>query len=253
MLQDAHIHLQDAGEQARRILTAAAESGVGRFFCNAAALSDWEEVGALARDFESVVPFFGIHPWYAGGAPDGWDARLKERLQDKASRVGEIGLDKARRTVNFEKQTEIFRKQLDIAVQTKKPFAVHCVLAWETLIAELAGHVAGRVPFIVHWFSGSPEMALELVKAGGYISFSTRLLDKGAQKHRASFDRVPIDRILLETDYPYMPDVKKGQIPGAEEYFAALTALYECASRLKGISADELARKVWNNGTVFAR
>lgn len=251
MLQDAHMHLQDAVTEARQILATAAKNGVGRFFCNSTGPSDWEEVRELARSHASVVPFFGVHPWFIDKARDGWDVRLKEYLQDGASRVGEIGLDRARRSVSFGEQAAIFARQLDIAAEMKKPFTVHCVQAWDCLLAELAGHIAGRVPFIVHWFSGSPEVALELVAAGAYISFSPRLLDEGAEKHRASFARVPVERILLETDYPYMPDVEKERIPGAEEYFTALESLYECASRIKGIRGDEFARKVWDNGTIF--
>lgn len=251
MLQDAHIHLQDAGDEARRILEEAAANGVGRFFCNGSAPSDWKEVRALAASFKSVVPFFGIHPWYINDAGAGWESGLEEYLRDGTSRVGEIGLDKARRTMNFERQTDMFRRQLEIVVRMKRPFAVHCVQAWEALIAELARYNTGRIPFIVHWFSGSPEVALELIKAGGYISFSPRLLDEGAEKHRASFARVPADRMLLETDYPYMPDAKKGQIAGACEYFSTLRSLYECAARLKGMDAGEFEQKVWDNGTVF--
>jgi TatD DNase family protein len=251
MLQDAHIHLQDAGTEGRQILEAASGNGVGRFFCNGAAPSDWEELNGLARSHESVVPFFGVHPWFIGKAGNGWDARLKEYLRDGASRVGEIGLDKARRAVPFAEQTVFFARQLELAAEMKKPFAVHCVQAWDALLEELTRHIAGSVPFIVHWFSGSPETALELVKAGAYISFSPRLLEESAERHRASFGRVPVGRILLETDYPYMPGVEKGRIPSPGRYFTVLRSLYECAARLKGMDGDEFSRKVWDNGTVF--
>lgn len=253
MLQDAHIHLQDARDEARHILDEAPGNGVGRFFCNGSAPSDWEEVRGLAGSHETVVPFFGMHPWHIDEAGEGWERRLEGYLEDGSSRVGEIGLDKARRGISFERQVEVFRAQLDIAARTGKPFAVHCVRAWDALLAELAARIAGRVPFMVHWFSGSPETAAELVKAGAYISFSPRLLDESAEKQRAVFGRVPLDRILLETDYPYMPGVAAGETPAAEAYFAALRGLYESAALLKNMAADEFAGKVWDNGTVLVR
>ncbi len=254
MLQDAHIHIQDAGPEGEKILRGAARNGVGRFFCNGATPSDWEAVKSLSRSCDGVVPFFGVHPWYIDEAVPDWEKTLAGYLSDTAARIGEIGLDRAKRGISFERQLEVFRTQLDIASEMQRPFTVHCVQAWDALLQELhrrvprAGH---KTPFIIHWFSGSPEVAGDLVKLGAYISFSPRLIDAVGGKQEESFRQVPADRILLETDYPYMPGAPSGVMTDAQSYFSTLHSLYKGAAALKGMREDEFTRRVWDNGTVF--
>jgi TatD DNase family protein len=254
MLQDAHVHLQDVepGSGLGYILSRAREHGVGRFFCNAAAPSDWEAVRAIAGGRDDVVPFFGIHPWHADEAADGWDEKLLAYLGTPGSKVGEIGLDRAKRGTDFELQKKIFGKQLEIARKLRRPFVVHCVDAWGPLMEMLRGSEVKGIPFIVHWFSGSRDIAAELIKLGGYISFSSRLTETGAEKTISAFKDVPVGRILLETDFPYMAGVPKDKTPTVEMYFQSLSALYGCAARLKDMEEREFAETVWENGTAFA-
>lgn len=250
MLQDAHIHLQSAGDEAEKIASLADGQGVGRFFCNGVSPSDWGRVRSLADSFKCVVPFFGVHPWYVDDAPQGWETELERYLESPNSRMGEIGLDGAKKDVDFSRQREIFAAQLDIAVRMKKSFTVHCVNAWDAFLEEIASR-GSDVSFMIHWFSGSAEVAEQLVARGAYISFSPRLLYERAKKHRAVFDAMPIDRILLETDYPYLPGMKEGEVVEASKYFEWLSALYGIAARLKNMDERELIDKVWDNGTIF--
>jgi TatD DNase family protein len=256
MLQDAHIHLQDAGEEGARIIVGAEGRGIDRFFCNGSGPSDWEAVRYLASSSDKVLPFYGLHPWYVEEAGAGWYDELKRYLAMPGSAIGEIGLDKVRRNIDFAKQSDAFRAQLALAVEYSKPFAVHCVQAWEPLISELrrAGIGDGSgPPFIVHWFSGSVSVGLEIVKAGGYLSFSPRISDTFAEKQREALASVPEERMLLETDYPYMPGANKLRAVSADEYFSALEELYQKAADLRGVDAGYLAQRVWDNGTVFVR
>ncbi|MFA6079789.1 MAG: TatD family hydrolase, partial [Candidatus Omnitrophota bacterium] len=170
MLQDAHIHLHDSGVEAGHILAGARSQGVGRFFCNSASPRDWPEVKALAGAHKNVIPFFGIHPWHAGEAVEGWDVELIKHLTIPGACIGEIGLDAAKKNIEFEIQREVFARQLDIAAEFKKPFAVHCVQSWDILLKEIGARRKNMPAFMVHWFSGSPEIAAELIKMGGYIS-----------------------------------------------------------------------------------
>jgi TatD DNase family protein len=254
MLQDAHLHLQDVepGSDLGYILSHAREHGVGRFFCNASAPSDWGAVRAIADGRDDVVPFFGVHPWYADEAIPDWDEKLLAYLGTARSKVGEIGLDRAKRGADFELQKKIFGRQLEIVRRLRRPFVVHCVDAWGPLIEMLHGSETKGIPFIVHWFSGSRDIAAELIKLGGYISFSSRLADEGAEKTISAFKDVPVGRILLETDFPYMAGVPKDEAPTVEMYFQSLSALYSCAARLKGMEEPEFAETVWENGTAFA-
>lgn len=251
MFQDAHIHLQNGGLQTAKILSDAREQRCGRFFCNGSAPSDWNEVRDLAASSGTIVPFYGVHPWYVDEARDGWDAALLERLKDPKARIGEIGLDSAKKELDINKQREVFSRQIDIAVETGRSFAVHCVHAWEMLVEELDMR-KGKLPgFMIHWFSGSPEVARELVRRGAYLSFSPRLLYERAKRHRAAFDAVPLERILLETDYPYLPDAVSGDAETADKYFEWLKALYGIAAHLKSTDEESFIDKVWENGTIF--
>ncbi len=251
ILQDAHIHLQDSGAETEKILSAAKARRVGRFFCNGTSADDWPDVKSLAESHDEVIPFFGVHPWFADSTRSGWEDLLVKYLSLPGACVGEIGLDKSKTSVDFETQRRVFRRQLDIAVELNKPFAVHCVQAWDVLTEEIAARKYEDLRFMVHWFSGSPELAAGLIKLGAYISFSPRLLYERALKHRASFAATPADKILLETDYPYLPDAVEGQIEVAEKYFEWLGSLYGIASRLKNMDQEEFEQKVWGNGTVF--
>lgn len=251
MLRDAHIHLQDAKGFGEKILLASSARGVGEFFCNGSAPSDWSAVKGLADRFDSVVPFFGVHPWYLDEAGEGWEKALRTYINGPRAGIGEIGLDRAKRKSKPEDQEAIFRRQVEIAIERDLPFTIHCVRAWEALLNELIRQKFDRrrsPPFIVHWFSGSPETALELAKLGAYISFSPRLIDDISGRERESFLRLPAERVLLETDYPYMPGVRE---PGVEDYFSTLESLYRYAAKLKGMREDEFIKTVWNNGTVF--
>lgn len=251
MLQDAHIHLQNASTEAMRIIDGASARDIGRFFCNGTAPSDWDDLSTLARSSEKVIPFYGVHPWYCAEADDGWDVALRQNLANPLACIGEIGLDSVHDGPGIIRQREIFTRQLDIAFEMKRPFAVHCVQAWDTLLEELRLRGAGGQAFMIHWFSGSPEIAAELVRRGAYLSFSPRLLYARAKKHRAAFDATPVERILLETDYPYLPDAVTDDIAPAEKYFEWLTALYGYSARLKSMDEKSFIDKVWENGTIF--
>ena len=242
-MQDAHIHLQDSGAEADKILTSAKARRVGMFFCNGTSTDDWPKVKSLADSCDGVVPFFGIHPWSADRAVNGWDDILVKYLSDPKACIGEIGLDKAKKNVDFEKQREIFTRQLDIAIELRRPFAVHCVQAWDTLVEEIRRRTDKNICFMVHWFSGSPETAAELIKLGAYISFSPRLIYERALKHRESFSATPINKVLLETDYPYLPDAIARNTQDAEKYFEWLGALYGIAARLKNMETEAFEDK----------
>ena len=251
MLQDAHIHLQDSPEEADDISAEASGRNVGRFFCNGTSTQDWPGVMELAVSHDNIIPFFGMHPWYADQAVEGWDEALTGYLASKDARMGEIGLDAARKNVSFARQREVFARQLDIAVELGKPFTVHCVQAWDALLEELRARKDKKLSFMAHWFSGTPETASELIGLGGYISCSPRLLYDRALKHRSSFTAAPVDRILLETDYPYTPDPGAEGVKGTPGYFEWLSSLYGIAARLKNMEPKTFEQKVWDNGTVF--
>ncbi len=250
MYQDAHMHLQDFRDHPFReeFIRLAGSAGMERVFCNTSSPTDWNVVATLARSHKAVIPFFGVHPWYAMRLPEGWQERLKKMLQLPRAGMGEIGLDKTREEVPWRLQKDVFEEQLALAVACKKPFVLHCVRAWGELIAVLKMFDL-EIPFMVHAFYGPVEMVPLILELGGYISFTSRQLEHAAPKTKKALAAVPCERLLLETDSPGWHDT----IRHVQEYTVLLRRLYKNASMLKGVSQEFLEEKVWENGSIFAR
>lgn len=253
MLQDVHAHLQNVPDKGgiEAVLSGLARNNIGRIFCNATSPDDWDEVSAIAGKHKEVTPFYGVHPWFAAGLKAGWDKELLRRLESGPCGIGEIGLDRAKEDVDIGTQKEIFGRQLEIAFGMGKPFTAHCVDAWGIFVDMLKKAGAGELPFIVHSFSGSVETLTELLKLGAYASFSLKLVEKRYKKISEAFAATPLDRMLLETDFPYTPGSQpKGQALSGD-YFGCAARVYEIVSKLKGVPKEKLEKAVWENGTVF--
>lgn len=255
MLQDIHAHLQDIKDPVllSGMMDGIEKNGVGRIVCNATSPLDWDGVAAISGKYKNVVPFFGIHPWMVKRAGLNWEDRLRKILLQASSGVGEIGLDHGKFRPDHALQLSTFTTQLDIAIELKRPVAIHCVGAWGTLLGVLKERPMKDAPFMMHLFSGSVDVMKEIVGLGGYISFSLGISEGGPEKVRAAFQAVPVDRFLLETDYPYVPDRPEEPSASPDEYFSRLKKVYEKAALLKGVKSEDLEKRVWENGTVFMR
>lgn len=255
MIRDMHIHLQDIRDTRvmSGILSHAREFGVGSFVCNSTSPADWGAVETIRSSNDNVTPFFGVHPWMVKKAGAGWEVGLKALLSRIPAGVGEIGLDHGKFRPDHSLQLSAFAAQLDIAIELRRPVAIHCVGAWGVLLDALKARPMNNAPFMVHLFSGSLDILKELLAIGAYISFSLGIADGGPEKVRIAFQATPIDRLLLETDYPYVPGKPAGEPPAAEEYFSRIKKVYGIAASLKGVKDTELERSVWENGTVFMR
>ncbi len=248
MLLDSHTHIQELHDKSVRdaIFSKASQPGVGRLFINAIRPTDWDLVKSLSEKYHAIVPFFGIHPWFIEKIPDGWEDMLKRYLDTPNACVGEIGLDKKRKGIDFEAQKSIFSRQIAIAAEKERPFNIHCVEAWGTILEILKSNPI-KTPFIVHFFSGSREILSELLDMGAYVSFSARSLEGPSEKPKEALLETPLDRLLLETDFPYIGKDN----PTSEDYFSYLEKSYDVASKLKGINRELLESCVWENGSVF--
>lgn len=253
MLSDMHLHFQDIQEPPIRasILKLAQDFKAGRFVCNGTRPEDWQKVEDLSRQDRRIVPFFGIHPWYADKLPEEWYKKLEGYLRRSPDAgVGEVGLDKAR-NIDFTSQTEVFRRQLEIAGRLRRPLAVHCVRAWSDLLRELKRSLSSGTRFMVHSFQGSQQVLRDLLALGGYISFSWKSLQRDTEESMALMRDVPLERLLLETDFPYTEPGQIGPDAHDEKYFECLHGVYSLAGRAKGIEEDTLEKAVWANGTAF--
>ncbi|XP_057864678.2 uncharacterized protein LOC131072520 [Cryptomeria japonica] len=219
-LVDAHCHLADkrlAVADVGSLIGAAANAGVCAFAVNGTSEEDWELVKEMSETHSSVIPNFGLHPWFAGKCTSNWLPILKGFFEAVPSAaVGEIGLDKGcpqGKAVDFALQKEVFRQQLELGMQLQRPISVHCVSAFgelHAIIEEMGTFPAG---IILHSYMGSAEMVQRLAKFGAYFSFSGFITFKKLQEARKIVRAVPTDRILLETDAPdALPHLNLGSL-----------------------------------------
>ncbi len=208
MLFDSHNHLQSGkfGKPVGELVGEMKAEGISGCVVNATREADWEVVAELAREFPGFVfPAFGIHPWFADTAEEGWEERLREMLEaEPLATVGEIGVDGWVDSPAMEVQREVFVKQVAIAAETGRVMTVHCLKAWEELFSVMDEVPEWPEKFLMHSFGGSIEVAERLLKKGAYFSFSGYFLHERKRKVLEVFKKLPQDRILLETDAPEM-------------------------------------------------
>jgi TatD DNase family protein len=197
---DTHAHLtslEDADEAVER----AAEAGVTRILTVGTSVEDCRRALALAERHEGVFAILGIHPHDAGTATADDLAALRELLaHPKAVAVGETGLDWFRDYASEDAQRRLFAAELELAAELGKPVVIHTRAADDDTLAALAEH-AGTV--VLHCFS-APHMLPTALERGWYVSFAGNLTYKNATDLRVAASQVPLDRLLVETDCPYL-------------------------------------------------
>lgn len=202
---DCHLHLQDEAYRGhvQQIIRRAQKVGVEAMFCNTTNPADWASVIELAQMFSVVIPFIGIHPWWTETCIPGWQDKLEELIGSYPCGIGEIGLDFAK-TISKIRQEEIFRIQIELAKKYHRPFSIHCVRAWGRLIEILREYAPYEIPFMLHGYNGSVEMAKEITAAGGSIGFNAMALAYGRiDITKQLLADIPQDRHLVETDSPF--------------------------------------------------
>ncbi|KAF0891450.1 hypothetical protein E2562_009871 [Oryza meyeriana var. granulata] len=206
-LFDAHCHLQDPRvlAVAPSLVRAATAAGVARFAVNGTSEKDWHLVKQMAEEYPSVVPCFGLHPWWVPErSPDWMDSLRRFFAETPEAAVGEIGLDKGShgKTIDFGEQVEVFQWQLELAKELNKPVSVHCVRAFDDLLEILKRIGPFPAGVLLHSYLGSAEMVPSLANLGCYFSLSGFLTGMKSTRAKQMLKSIPVDRILLETDSP---------------------------------------------------
>ena len=208
MLFDTHVHLLDErfDDDRERIIGELGQKGVGQVVESSSDLADSIRAAALAKEHHIVHAAVGLHPHSASEWDDGTETALHALLKEpKAVAVGEIGLDYHYDFSPREVQREVFEKQIRLALDMDMPIVVHSREATADTMEILRKYPGVRGE--LHCFSGSAETAKELVKMGYYIAFGGALTFKNARKTLEAAAAVPLDRLLIETDCPYMTPV----------------------------------------------
>lgn len=253
---DSHNHLHDPriGDPACA-LEAAGHAGVTRCIVNATREADWCEVDSLCARFpQSLTPAFGIHPWHAATATDGWLDRLRTRLNvHPSASIGECGLDRWVSQPAIETQIPVFHGQLRISQETRRPLTIHCLKAWG-MVLDMLTKMPPPVGFLMHSYGGSIEVARQLLPLGAYFSFSGHFLHPRKAAVREVFRQLPPDRILLETDAPDMlpPDAYQSDSSSFPANHPANLPAIGCGlAKLLGLETSLLAQLTRKNAAAL--
>jgi TatD DNase family protein len=241
MLIDSHAHLQDKSllPEAPEVLARAAAAGVEKIVCVGYDLLSSRQAVNLARRYRQVYAVVGVHPHDAVTYNEQTEQALSELCRDeKVVAIGEIGLDYYRDLSPRDVQQEVFARQMRLAQRLKKPIVIHDRDAHEDTLALIKQHQGGRFGGVMHCYSGSLPMALTLIRENFYLSFAGPVTFKNNKKGREVIEKMPLDRLLIETDCPYLtPEPLRGKRnePANVAYVAAAIA------EIRGKSPDEIA------------
>lgn len=229
---DSHAHYTDKAfnDDRENMLGSLRESGIcGVINCGADIESSVFSV-ELANKYDYIYAACGIHPEEADKIPENYIEILKNLARnEKCVAIGEIGLDYYWRQDTKEKQKELFEKQILLSKELDLPIIVHDREAHGDTLEILKKH---KPKGVLHCFSGSPETAEEILKLGMYIGLGGALTFKNARKAVEVAEMLPSDRLLLETDCPYMAPVP---FRGKRNYSGYIPYIAEKVAEIKGI------------------
>lgn len=246
MLVDSHCHINfpELAANMGAVLQSMQEHGVGHAMCISVTLAEFPQVLAVAEAHPNIFASVGVHPDYENEPPFGIEDLVRLADHPKVIAIGETGLDYFRLTGDLEWQRERFRTHIRAAIQAGKPLVIHTRSSAEDTIRIMREENAQAIGGVMHCFTESLEVALQAIELGFYISFSGIVTFKNAQTLKEVARQVPLDRILVETDSPYlapMPYRGKTNQPAYVKFVA------EEVARLRGISLEELTRATTHN------
>jgi TatD DNase family protein len=248
MLVDSHCHLDfpDFADERAAVVERAARAGVARMVTISTRVRRFSEVLAIAEAFDAVYCSVGTHPHNAAEEPDvTTDDLVRLSAHPKVVAIGEAGLDYHYDKSPREAQAQGFRTHIAAARQTDLPLVIHARNADSDMAAILEEETQkGAFPFILHCFSSGRDLAETGVKLGGYVSFSGILTFKNSGELRDIAASVPHDRLLVETDAPYLAPMPYRGKRNEPAYVANTAAVL---AETVGVSADEIAKITTDN------
>lgn len=255
MFVDSHCHLDRLdpathGGDLAATLDAARARGVKQFLAIGVTLDEVPGVAAIAREHDDVVISAGVHPLHRVAEEPTVEAIKETADRYGAVAIGECGLDyhyleKAPDKVpSREVQRERFRRQLIAASELALPVIIHTREARDETLALIREHTNPEVGGVLHCFTEDLEMAREAVRHGFYISLSGIVTFHSAKSLREVARQVPLDRLLIETDSPYLAPVPHRGKPNEPAWVVEVA---ECIAAERGISVEEVAMQTTAN------
>ena len=246
---DTHAHYTDEAFDSDRdeLLSSLPQRGVCAVINCGTDLKTSRESLVLSEKYDYIYAAVGVHPEDIEGLENDYLQRLREMVRhEKCVAIGEIGLEYHYDFIPRERQLSVFEEQIILANELNLPVIIHDREAHEDTLRLIKKHSPRGV---VHCFSGSAEMAKEVVKAGMYIGLGGALTFKNARKAKEVLLHLPPDRLLLETDCPYMAPVP---FRGQRNDSSLIAYVAEVAAGVRGVTAGEILDKTRENAcTLF--
>lgn len=253
MIFDTHAHYDDDAfdDDREELLSSLKSAGVGIVVNSGASLDGCRRTIELTEKYPFIYGTLGVHPDEVGELNEETFFWLKEQLmRPKIVAVGEIGLDYYWDKEKREIQKEWFVRQLRLAKELKKPVVIHSREAAADTMEILKAEVSDEISYEMHCYSYSPEMAAEYLKMGFYLGIGGVLTFKNAKKLKEVVEMAPIERLLLETDCPYLAPVPNR---GKRNDSTNIHYVAEELARLKGMTPEEVIRITEENARRFYR
>ena len=217
-LYDAHAHLPKAGVHGN-----SRETGLQNCVVNGTSPADWLKVLELGRQDIRILPAIGLHPQWVDTTSGNWQVTFLKLLDEHSGcAIGEIGLDRRSQMPNHEEQLDAFLWQLEQAHLRNLPTSIHCVKAIGLLMSTLRTQVLPDRGIHLHAYNGPVELIPELYELGAYFSFSAQQLNSGNPKVVRRIRKVPVERLLIETDLAFSNDFSE-----LERCYFMLAQIYE--------------------------
>ena len=253
MIFDTHAHYDDEQFDIDRdsLLLSMKENGIGTIVNIGANLASSKTTLELAHKYDFIYAAVGVHPSDSAELSDDNFDRIRQMSADeKCVAIGEIGLDYYWPEPDHEIQKKWFVRQLDLAREVKLPVVIHSRDAAADTVEVLKDNNAGDIGGVVHCFSYSKEVAIECVKMGFYIGVGGVLTFKNGKKMKEVVSEIPIEKIIIETDCPYLaPEPNRGKRNSSLNLPYVVKAMAE----IKGISEEEVIDITERNARAMYR
>lgn len=250
MIFDTHAHYDDEAfdEDRESLLEGMPEAGIGKIVNVGASMRGARDTYQLMQKYDFVYGAIGIHPDHAGEMDESGMQELRRMLEhEKAVAVGEIGLDYYWDKAGHEIQEKWFVRQMQLALEKELPIVVHSREAAKDTFDCIKEYHAGKPGFaggVIHCYSGSAEMAREYLKMGYHIGIGGVVTFKNARVLKEVAAEIPLERIVVETDCPYLAPVP---YRGKRNSSLYLPYVIEAIANIKGVSPQEVERITYEN------